>query len=67
MGIEDVHAVRYECDGCRRAVIADEVPENWFIGEVIQHRPSGGYGGDWVACRLACIKDAIKRVVEDDG
>jgi hypothetical protein len=58
----DVHT----CDGCgteRYAAEDGELPHG-FHGNVMEISKSGGDGGEFYACRSACIRKAVVAAVE---
>lgn len=69
MSKEPTKATRYTCDNpkCDTVLtVDDDYPEEayGFHGTVSHVRGEGSYGGDWYACKIACIKPAIMARIE---
>jgi len=64
MATREVTTFAWTCDGCGKEVLDDELPNEWFIGEVSAF--SAQIADRWVACRPACIRKAVLTALDRD-
>jgi hypothetical protein len=65
MGHKEVKVNQWVCDGCGKTFHGE--PGLNFLGiqgNVNEHGPTGGWGGEWFACKRACIRKAIITVLD---
>jgi hypothetical protein len=61
-----VNAVLWTCNACGNEALSlsgvEDPPRGWFSGDVVRD----GIGGEFAACRPACIKAAVLAAIEKE-
>lgn len=65
MGQRRVTVTEYTCDGCG-SITLGTITDDVFgiIGKATEHRPDGGHGADWFACRRSCVGQAVAKALD---
>lgn len=64
----EVNGQQFTCDGCGKIELVNPAdgptqPFKWFVGDVFQEDATGGFGGEWHACKLGCVTPAVSKAV----
>ena len=67
MGHQEIKVEQWVCDGCGKTFHGEPGLDFFGLtGTVGEYATWGGNGGDWFACKRACIKKAITTVLDKD-
>lgn len=61
----EIKVHEYTCDGCGKVVLQRHSDEIMGVsGNVVEISEYGSHGGEWYACKRACVRNAIFNVLD---